>query len=258
MSDRPSLWRGLTAPIASAVAIVVAVAWLLTWATSGFAMGLLGMGSMGAAGSIGALELAVFYAIMVVMMVAMMLPAAAPMVLAYHGMTRLEEGRPTKRADLAGTATFVAAYFLVWGTFSAVALLGLMVVGLAGPVMGLLALAPGAVLVAAGAYQFTRAKEVCLSHCGAPMAFVMHHWRSGRFGAFRMGFSHAMYCLGCCWLFMLVLFVSGSMSLVWMGALSVGIFAEKVSRRQALVARAIAVLLLVLGGILVARAVLAA
>jgi len=243
--------KRLTAPVASIVAAVVILAWVVTWATMDVTMALLGLGGMTT--GIGLVGLGLFFTILVVMMVAMMLPAALPMVIAYHGMTRLEAGRPTKRADLPGTATFVSAYFLVWGGFAILALLGLLALGLLGPLEGSAALVPGFILVAAGAYQGTRAKEVCLTRCQSPMSFVMLHWRSGRIGAFRMGLRHSMYCLGCCWLFMVALFVTGSMSLVWMGTLSAVIFAEKVGTRQLAVSRAIGAILVVLGGILLAR-----
>ena len=163
------------------------------------------------------------------------------------------KGRPTKPADLLATTLFVGAYFLVWGTFGVLALAALIVVGLMGPFEGLLALAPAATLLAAGVYQVSRPKEVCLEHCQSPLSFVMHHWRSGRMGAVRMGLRHSMYCLGCCWLFMLVLFVAGSMSLLWMGGLSAVIFAEKVTTKRLTVTRAIGAVLLVLGTILVMR-----
>src|SRR5207244_866546 len=74
-----------------------------------------------------------------------------------------------------------------------------------------------ATLFAGGLWQVTRTKEICLSHCTSPTGFVLQYWRSGRIGAMRMGFRHSLYCIGCCWLFMLVLFISGSMSLLWMG-----------------------------------------
>ena len=127
--------------------------------------------------------------------------------------------------------------------------LGLMALGLLGPFAGLLILVPAATLIAAGVYQVTRPKEVCLTHCQSPMGFVMLHWHSGRTGAVRMGLRHAAYCLGCCWLFMIVLCVAGSMSLLWMGLLSGVIFVEKVATRQRVVARAVAALLLILGAI---------
>jgi len=196
-------------------------------------------------------DLVLFFALLVVMMVAMMLPSALPMILAYRGMTRLEAGRPTKPADDAATALFIAPYFLVWGAFGVAALLALSGLGLIGAMTAPLAFASSVTLVAAGLWQVTRTKEVCLTHCTSPMSFVLHHWRSGRSGAVRMGFRHSLYCIGCCWLFMLVLFVSGSMSLLWMGGLSVVIFAEKLGVRPLLLPR-------VIGGLLVALGALAA
>src|SRR6266571_5119433 len=151
---------------------------------------------------------------------------------------------------------FFAPYFLVWGAFGVAALLALSALGLMGPMTGPLVFASAVTLVGAGLWQVTRTKEVCLTHCTSPMSFVLHHWRSGRSGAVRMGFRHSLYCIGCCWLFMLVLFVSGSMSLLWMGGLSVVIFAEKLGVRQDRFARAFGVVLVALGGLAVFGAVL--
>ena len=241
----PALLRRLTIPVGVIVAITVALAWYVTWATFGTMM------MLTAPAVIGSTDLALFFALILVMMVAMMLPSALPMALAYHGMTRLEGGRPTKRADVLGTAAFVVPYFVVWGVFGVAALLALAGLGLMGSMlMGPALYLPAGVLVAAGLWQVTRSKEVCLTHCTAPMGFVLHHWRSGRLGAMRMGFRHALYCIGCCWLFMLVLFVAGSMSLVWMGGLSVAIFVEKVGLRPRLVSRAIGIALVVFGAAL--------
>jgi predicted metal-binding membrane protein len=243
----------LTAPIAVFVAITVAVAWYVTWSSMDLINALMMPEMMTDADPTG---LSVFLVLLTVMMVAMMLPSALPMILAYRGITRLEEGRPTKPADDVGTVLFVLPYFFIWGTFSVVALLGLMALGLIGPFTGTLAFAPAVVLLAAGLYQFTRPKDVCLSHCESPLGFVMHHWRSGRAGAVRMGSRHAMYCVGCCWLFMLVLFVVGAMSLAWMGIVSIFIFAEKVGSERFPVRRVIGVVLFVLGGIVALRAAL--
>src|SRR5207249_3995749 len=139
-------------------------------------------------------DLVIFFALLVVMMVAMMLPSALPMILAYRGMTRLEAGRPTKPADDAATSLFIAPYFLVWGAFGVGALLALMGSGLLGAVTGPFVFASAVTLVTAGVWQVTRTKEVCLTHCTSPMSFVLHHWRSGRIGAIRMGFRHSLYC----------------------------------------------------------------
>lgn len=238
------------AALAVAVAALVVAAWYVTWATADVTMAVFVMPDA----PVGGASLATAFVLLVVMMVAMMLPSALPMILAYRGITRLEHGEAVRPADRAGTAAFASAYFLVWGLFALVALLGLMFLGILGAMDGVVVWAPAAVLVAAGAYQFTRAKEACLHGCQSPLGFVMAHWRGGHRGAWRMGVHHALYCIGCCWLFMLVLFVAGAMSLVWMGAISVAIFVEKIGWRPVLVSRAIGVLLVVVGALFVARA----
>ena len=246
------LLRRLTIPVAIAVGATVVVAWYVTWASSDVTMMLL------VPATVGSTDLALFFSLIVVMMVAMMLPSALPMILAYHGMTRLEAGRPTKRADALATVAFTIPYFAVWGAFGVGTLLALLALGILGPWSGLAVVLPGGVLIAAGLWQVTRAKEVCLAHCTSPAGFVLHHWRSGRLGAIVMGFRHSLYCIGCCWLFMIVLFVSGSMSLLWMGALSVVIFVEKLGVRTVLISRAIGVLLVVLGGLVATAGILSA
>ena len=237
------LLRHLTVPVAAAVALAVGAAWYATWTSADI------LTALTAPSLLRSTDLVLFFALLVVMMVAMMLPSALPMIVAFRGMTRLEAGRPTKPADDAATALFIAPYFLVWGAFGVAALLALSALGLMGPMKGPLVFASAVTLVGAGLWQVTRTKEVCLTHCTSPMSFVLHHWRSGRSGAVRMGFRHSLYCIGCCWLFMLVLFVSGSMSLLWMGGLSIVIFAEKLGVRTTLFSRAIGVLLVALGAL---------
>ncbi len=238
--------------MAVAVIVIVGAAWYLTWATSDLTMGVLMAPAMA-----GPSDLALAFVLLTVMMVAMMLPSALPMVVTYHELSRLEHGEPVRSPDRAGTAVFGSAYFVVWGAFSVVAFLGLSLLGVLGPLTGVLALLPAGVLLAAGAWQVTRTKEVCLTHCQSPLGFVMGHWRSGARGAWRMGAGHALYCIGCCWLFMLVLFVTGAMSLVWMGAISLAIFVEKIGWRPVLVSRGIGVLLVAAGVLLVVPVLLA-
>ena len=98
--------------------------------------------------------------------------------------------------------------------------------GLAGPWRYV----PGVLLVAMGLYQLTAWKQLCLRQCRTPTSFVLTHWKRGRSGGLRMGLDHAAYCLGCCWLLMLVLFVAGAMSILWMGVFSVLILGEKLCR----------------------------
>ena len=98
------------------------------------------------------------------------------------------------------------------------------------------------------AYQLSPLKQVCLRHCRSPLSVILHGWHDGYGGAFRMGFKHGAYCLGCCWGLMLVLFAVGLMNLVWMVVLTVAIFVEKVFSQGPLISRLIA-LALVLSGI---------
>ena len=249
-AEPTALLRRITIPVAAAVVLVVAAAWYATWTSADFLMAVM------APSTITSTDLALFFALLLVMMVAMMLPSAMPMILAYRGLTRLEAGQIVRPADALGTFAFVGAYFLVWGAFGVAALFALMALGILGPWTGVAVLIPAGTLVAAGAWQVTRTKAVCLKHCTSPMGFVMHHWRSGRVGAWRMGLRHSLYCVGCCWLFMIVLFVAGSMSLVWMGGLSIAILTEKLGVRTAFFSRMIGLVLLGLGALVALGAVL--
>jgi predicted metal-binding membrane protein len=86
----------------------------------------------------------------------------------------------------------------------------------------------GAILIMAGLYQWTPLKSSCLTQCQSPLDFVMANWRSGRAGAFQMGFRHGIYCVGCCWVLMLLLFVGGVMNLAWIAGLAVYVLVEKI------------------------------
>jgi predicted metal-binding membrane protein len=163
-----------------------------------------------------------------VMMVAMMLPSAAPMI----GMFATLERRRSGRAGLVNTGLFLTGYVVTWGAFSAVAAAG--DVGLRGA--GLVNGAGGragpflssAVLIAAGLYQLTPYKYACLSRCRSPLGFLLGEWRDGRAGAFVMGLRHGLFCVGCCWALMALLFVAGVMNLVWVAALAAFVLIEKV------------------------------
>src|SRR2546430_11361796 len=125
----PDLLRRLTIPVAAAVGLVVSIAWYVTWASSNLTR------MLTAPSAVGATDLALFLTLIVVMMVAMMLPSALPMALAYYGITRLEDGRPTKPADVLGTVAFLIPYFVICGLFGVPALLGLMAFGLSGSML---------------------------------------------------------------------------------------------------------------------------
>jgi predicted metal-binding membrane protein len=160
----------------------------------------------------------------VVMMVAMMLPAAMPMVVVLRGV---DHGVHRERE----TVLFVGGYLLAWSLFGLVAAglqLWLHVRGLLGGHM--LALGTGGaglVLLAAGAYQLTPLKEACLRRCRSPVGFFLEHWSPGARGAVAMGLRHGLYCIGCCWMLMLLMFVGGAMSVLTMAVLCAFILAER-------------------------------
>jgi predicted metal-binding membrane protein len=163
-----------------------------------------------------------------VMMVAMMLPSATPTLLLFAQVNRKEKmgGRP-----YVPTAAFAAGYIAIWGGFSAFAAglqWGLERRGL----LSAMKVTPGiwlgaAILIAAGIWQLTPVKTVCLRHCRSPLSFLSNSWRSGCLGAFRMGLEHGTYCLGCCWFLMALLFVGGIMNLYWVLGLAVLVLIEK-------------------------------
>jgi predicted metal-binding membrane protein len=111
----------------------------------------------------------------------------------------------------------------------------------------------GGLLVAAGVFQWTPLKRACLAACRSPLSFLMTAWREGRAGAFVMGFRHGLYCLGCCWALMALLFVAGVMNLLWVAAIAVVVLVEKVVPRGDLVGRLAGVVFVAAGGLLVAR-----
>jgi predicted metal-binding membrane protein len=183
-----------------------------------------------------------------VMMVGMMLPSAAPMILLYD---RVRERQEAKGASLAGTGVFALGYLAAWALFSLAAVIAqwaLEQAALLSPMM--VSASPwlgGGLLIAAGIYQWTPLKNACLVHCRAPITFLAHHWQPGRAGAFRMGLHHGLYCVGCCWVLMALLFVFGVMNLLWIAALAIFVLLEKILPRGDLVGRASGGLMIAIG-----------
>ncbi|HWJ94394.1 MAG TPA: DUF2182 domain-containing protein [Telluria sp.] len=173
-------------------------------------------------------ELLLLFGMWVAMMLAMMLPAATPAVLLFARVNRLYHA--VRRPYLA-TALFVLGYAAVWSAFSALATLAQWLLhdaGVLDPSMAVAnATAAGLALVAAGVYQWTPAKHTCLHHCRTPLAFILTGWRAGPLGAFGMGVTHGMYCTGCCWLLMVLLFAAGVMNLWAIAGLAALVLAEK-------------------------------
>jgi predicted metal-binding membrane protein len=187
------------------------------------------------------------FAMWMVMMVGMMVGPAAPILLLFAA-TEARHGRG--RITLA-VLLFGLGYLTIWLGFSGwatVALWALHDAGLLSPMMA--ASNPrlsGIILLGAGVYQLTPLKSACLAHCRSPLGFLMTHWRDGRGGALRMGLAHGVYCLGCCWALMCVLFVVGVMNLLWVAALTLFVLLEKVGPAPAFIARATGVALVAAG-----------
>ena len=160
------------------------------------------------------------------MMAAMMLPSALPMILTFVDLG-VRSGEPVRGRS------FVAAYLLVWFAFSVAATgaqWALQALGWIDPmIVSSSALLTGLLLLIAGAYQFSRLKKVCLSRCRTPMGFLLGEWRAGVYGAFVMGVRHGLFCVGCCWALMALLFVGGVMNLAWVAALSMAVAIEKLA-----------------------------
>ena len=191
-----------------------------------------------------------------VMMVAMMLPSAAPLLLLYAMVLRRAESQGRSSRRPAAITAFTSGYLALWALFSALAVViqfGLEKSGLMSAMMSSRSVAlSGALLVAAGLYQLSPLKTACLKHCRGPAAFLAAHWRPGVAGAWRMGLAHGAYCVGCCAVLMLLLFVGGVMNLVWIAGLTVFVAFEKFAPFGETIAKAVAVFLVSGGGLLIA------
>jgi predicted metal-binding membrane protein len=203
-------------------AVVTVVAWLYMLRMAGYGPG---SADMHERMTMGAGALFVMWA---VMMVAMMLPSMLPFAMAFRGeqLRRDANGMPT-----VPTVFFVAGYFVIWTAFSA-ACAGLQVLlhnrALLSPMMtATSSVLSGAILIAAGVYQWTPMKNACLRHCRTPLTFMLSAWREGISGAFRMGAGHGLFCVGCCWMLMLLPFAAGVMNLLWMAGIAVLLLLEK-------------------------------
>ncbi len=105
----------------------------------------------------------------------------------------------------------------------------------------------GSLLIAAGLFQLTPIKNICLTECRIPMSFLLLDWQEGHAGALKMGVKQGIYCLGCCWILMSLLFVLGVMNLLWIAALAVFVLIEKIAPAGEWVSRTAGALLLVWG-----------
>ena len=183
-----------------------------------------------------------YLGIWVTMMAAMMFPSAAPMVLLFD---RVSSERAKRGQSFVPAWVFALSYLAVWTAYGLAAyglyrLVAHFNLGFLDWDRGGRYLAGGAI-AAAGLYELTPLKNVCLRHCRGPLHFVFGHWRNGWGGAVRMGVEHGAFCVGCCWGLMVVLFALGVMSLLWMAVVAALIFAQKILPRGEYLTRVFAV-----------------
>jgi predicted metal-binding membrane protein len=179
----------------------------------------------------------------VIMMVAMMLPTAAPMILAFHSV----HARKHQPDDaFVATGVFVAAYLLMWALSGIVAYAGVLAAAAAQPMLA--GEVSGLILMVAGIYQITPLKQRCLSECRRPI--IMTSWHHRTADAFHMGLLHGVYCVGCCWLLFVILFPL-DMTIGAMAAVTLIILGEKTLRRPEFVSYGAAVILVLYGGLMV-------
>ena len=180
-----------------------------------------------------------------IMMAAMMLPTMVPTLRSYEDLMVSANGTRV------GWLGVLLGYSIVWVLFSLIisstqlALLFLNVVDTMGKAKSLWL--SGALLVVAGAFQFTRAKEVCHGVCHNPMSYFIGHWRAGFSGGLRMGLSLGAYCVGCCWLFMVLGFAGGVMNFLWMGLATLMMVLEKLPQLGHFLVKPLGILLILSG-----------
>lgn len=199
-------------------------------------------------------ELAALFVMWTVMMVGMMLPSATPLILLVLGVYRRRDDRHTRL----NSVLFVGGYLLAWTAFSLVAASGQILLHRAALLSAAMVARSGflaaGILVIAGLYQLLPVKNSCLTHCRSPLSFLTHHWREGPGGAMRMGFLHGLFCVGCCWALMALLFVAGVMNLIWVAVIAAFVLVEKLTRQGLLLGRVAGVLLILWGTYVFARA----
>lgn len=229
--------------VAAALLTVTAVSWIyVVWLAADMEMGGMDMTGfrmipagtglmMPALAPWQPIEFGFVFLMWAVMMVGMMVPSAAPMILLY---ARVGRQAVANGAPFAATGWFAAGYLLAWSIFAIAATAAqwaLEQYALLTPMMESVShVLGGIVLIAAGLYQWTPIKDVCLRQCRAPWSFIQTHggFRKDAAGSLALGARHGAYCVGCCWALMALLFVGGVMNVLWIALVAVFVLAEKV------------------------------
>ncbi len=228
----------LAISVAAALLTLAAVSWLASYYLMPLMAGA-GMMSMGVAGIVSSLSFSsvgIFEIVWVIGMAAMMFPAMIPIVLFYNKVATKQESNPFL-ARVVGTPLFLSGYLIMYAVLGIGAYLAVyeginLSMGFS-DLATLAILASSAILIITGVYQFTPLKSRCLSNCASPIGFFAVHLQKGMVGSVRMGLRHGIYCVGCCWAFMLVMLAVGAMSIPVMAVLAGVIAVEKVVVRGA-------------------------
>jgi predicted metal-binding membrane protein len=186
-----------------------------------------------------------------IMMIAMMLPSASPVILLAAAINRRSA---VDRKPYGSVGLFVLGYLSAWAAFSLAAVLAQWLLEKAGMLSMLMQsanhLLSAVLLIIAGMWQFSQYKQACLKHCRSPVEFLSNHRREGAWGAVMMGAHHGVYCLGCCWFLMALLFVGGVMNLYWIIGLALFVYFEKVLGYGERLGKVAGVALMVAGAVL--------
>ena len=246
-------------PVAAGIAVLLALSWAYV-ASMGWGMQNMGVSEdwllMPRMVDWSGTDLVLVFIMWTLMMIAMMLPSATPMLLLF---SKISHGRTSAARALFATGALTAGYIAVWTVFSLIATLaqwGLLEARLLSPMMtSANPVLSATLLAAAGAYQLTPLKHACLARCRSPWSVLLNDWRDGFVGAFVMGLRQGLYCAGCCWLLMALLFVFGVMSLIWIAALSLLVLLEKLLRQPRWFAQGSGAMLLAWGVLVAVRSV---
>jgi predicted metal-binding membrane protein len=264
MSDAGLIERALHRQrliVGASLIVLVALSWLYLWHGAGTGMNLFAMTTWQFPPPVPPLAgpaewspgyAAIMLAMWWVMMIAMMVPSAAPMILLYARVAARAAARGQSLAVFGGTSVFLCGYLAAWLGFSVLATLAQYVLEVSGALDGMRMWSTSrtlsaALLVVAGIYQLTPVKSACLEHCRTPVGYLASHFLPGNLGAWRMGIEHGAYCVGCCWALMLLLFVGGTMNLIWIAGLAILVLLEKLLARGKWLERFVGLILVAAG-----------
>ena len=173
-------------------------------------------------------DFALLFLMWLVMMIAMMTPSVAPLILIFAMVNRQKQ---QQQNPYVSSSYLLSGYLAAWAAFSLLVTIlqwALQQINWLNPMMIVTnKIAGSSILIAAGVFQFTTLKQKCLHYCQSPIEFIHRKWKEGQYGAFKMGVYNGAYCLGCCWLLMVLLFVSGIMNLLWIAVISFFVLVEK-------------------------------